>query len=120
MTLPPVLNSVWQRRDGSIAVVLVNITEQPIDLFVVLPNVQTLYKKMRAEDRPAELDEADQSRLYPLPQCCVAQQRYIDDDQLITSIADGDSDNGYRVHLPSLRAKLLVIGSEKHADTHER
>lgn len=120
VVLPPVFNSVWQRRDGSIAVVLVNITEQPIDIFVTLPNVQSLYKNTRAEDTPAEMNEAIRSRLYPLPQCCVAQQRYIDDDQLVTSIADGDSDNGYRVNLPPLRAKLLVIGSEKNADTHER
>lgn len=118
VSLPPVLNGVWRREDGSIAVVLVNITEHPIDLDVVMPNVQSIFKLNKADDAPVEFDDATLSRLYPLPQCCVAQQRYVDDDRLRIDVAEGDSDNGYRVSLPPLRCKALVIGSEKQADVH--
>lgn len=120
VTLSPVLNSVWTKNDGSIAIVLVNITEQPIDLTVTLPSVQSCFKRTRAEDAPIEIDDATQSRLYSLPQRSIAQQRFVDDDRLVMTIAEGDSDRGYRVTLPPLRCKILIIGSEKNANVHER
>jgi hypothetical protein len=61
-----------------------------------------------------------QSRLYPLPQSCVAQQRIVENDRLVTSIAQGDTDAGYNVRIPPLKVVSLVIGSEKAADIHKK
>lgn len=119
VNLLPVLNGVWQRSDGSIAFVLINITDAPIDLFIKLPSVQDILKALGAEDQPVEMNGMIQSRLYPLPQSCVAQQRIVEGDCLVTSIAQGDTDSGYRVCVPPFKVVTLVIGSEKSADVHE-
>jgi hypothetical protein len=118
--LQPVMNGVWQRGDGSIAFVLINITEEPIDLFIKLPSVQDVLKAVKGEDQPVEMNGMVQSRLYPLPQSCVAQQRIVENDRLVTSIAQGDTDAGYNVRIPPLKVVSLVIGSEKAADIHKK
>jgi hypothetical protein len=41
-----------------------------------------------------------------------------DDGKQITSICDGDSENGFNVRAPALKCVVIVIGSEKKYGVH--
>jgi hypothetical protein len=116
--LMPVLNSVWQRIDGSIGVVLVNITSEPVSLTVRLPSIQGMYAEAMRLGAPAEADDATLSRLYPLPQRAAAEVRTVVGDELLNTIAEGDSERGFAVTIEPMSAMVLAMGSEKFYGTH--
>lgn len=117
--LMPVLNSVWQINDGSIAIVLTNITESPQQLTVKLPSAQQLLAQMMANGADAEATQKlDSSDVYPMPQNCIAVVRRQENEKQTTSICDGDTENGLKVKVPPLECLVLVIGSEKEYGVH--
>ena len=118
VSLMPVMNSVWQRIDGSIGVVLVNITDEPISLTIQLPSVQAKYAEAMKQGVPFAADEATLSRFYPLPQRTPAEMRTMDGDEFCKTIAEGDSERGFAVVVEPMSAMLLAMGSEKFYGTH--
>jgi hypothetical protein len=125
--LPSVLNSVWQAYDGSIGIVLVNITKDPQKLKIKLPNIfeiisQNSKEKIIADnlEATADIESAKNStHFYPCPQRAVAQLRYVKDEKLIKTICPGDSESGYDVQIPGLSCCVICIGSEKRFGFHE-
>jgi len=117
----PILNSVWQAYDGSIAVVLVNITDGPIEVTVKLPSVFDKVTKNNLEKLMAdnfEVGQEDESffsstDFYPIPSQSIGQLRTHDGDNLNNSICDGDSHNGFKVKIPGYKSAVISIGSEK-------
>jgi len=118
--LMPVLNSIWQINDGSVAIVLVNITENPIDIKVKLPTPQQLLAKMMSEGASEETTKKLNSpEFYPLPENTIGMLcRQDDDEKQITSICDGDSENGFNVQVPAFKCVVIVVGSEKKYGVH--
>jgi hypothetical protein len=117
--LMPVLNSVWRIDDGSIGVVLVNITREPVDLHVQLPSIQQLYLKKRMEDIEEDIEQAlKSSRYYPLPQNTVGQLRRQQEGRQEISICDGDTESGFDLTVPPLECVVIAIGSEKQYGVH--
>ena len=115
----PILNSIWQIDDGSIGIVLVNITEEPVKVKIKLPNIQSLIANMMDNGitfRPEDM--ADSSQHYPLAQNTIGMLRIIDDEQLVTTVCDGDSEHGYEVDVPPLKTAVIVVGSEKKYGVH--
>ena len=118
--LMPILNSVWQIDDGSIGVVLVNITEKPVKLDVKLAGKQEFYLGIAREGSKEEVQKAfNDARYYPLPQNAVGQVRFQDGDKQIRAICDGDSEGGFSVEVPALNCVVIAIGSEKRYGVHD-
>jgi hypothetical protein len=113
VSLMPVLNSVWQRIDGSIGVVLVNITQEPVALTVRLPSVQGMYAQAMKQGVPVKSEDATLSRLYPLPQRSPAEVRTLVGDEPRKAVAEGDSERGFSVVVEPMSAMVLAMGSEK-------
>ena len=117
--LMPVLNSVWQVDDGSIAVCLTNITNEQIDLNVKLPSAQQLFAKMMSDGaKPEEIESLKSLDCYPLAQNCIAVLRQQDGEKQTTSICDGETENGFNIQVPALKCVVIVIGSEKKYGVH--
>lgn len=117
--LMPILNSIWQIDDGSIGIVLVNITEKPINIKIKLPNIQSLIADMMENGttfRPEDIP--DSSQYYPLAQNTIGMLRIMEDEELVSTVCDGDSEHGYEVTVPPLKATVIVIGSEKTYGVH--
>ena len=116
----PILNSVWQIDDGSIGIVLVNITDAAVNVKIKLPSMQSLFLELMKTNNtaPRPEDLAESTRVYPLAQNTVGVLRMMDDEQLMSTICDGDSEHGYDVTLPPLKAAVIVIGSEKRYGVH--
>lgn len=118
--LMPVLNSIWQIDDGSVAIVLVNITEKPIDIKVELPTPQHLLAKMMNEGAtPETLKQLKSPDFYPLPENSFGILRQMDDTMMVSSICEGDSEHGFNVQVPALKCVVIVVGSEKRYGVHD-
>lgn len=111
--LPPVLNGVFQRIDGSIGVVLVNITADPVPLTVRLPSPQSMYAQAMKQGIPVQADDATLSHYYPLPQRTGAEVRTLVDDRFRKTIAEGDSERGFELTVAPFTAMVVALGSEK-------
>jgi hypothetical protein len=111
--LSPVLNGVFLRVDGSIGVVLVNITTDAISLTVRLPSPQSMYAQAMKQGAVVHADEATLSHYYPLPQRTGGEIRTVIDGQFRKSIADGDSERGFELSLNPLSCAIVTLGSEK-------
>lgn len=117
--LMPVLNSVWQINDGSIAIVLVNITETTRQLVIKLPSAQQLLAQMMADGASDEtVRKLDSSNFYPMPQNCIGILRRQENEKQTTSICDGDTENGLVVKVSPFECVVIVIGSEKEYGVH--
>ncbi len=111
--LLPILNGVFQRIDGSIGVVLVNITTDPLSLCVRLRSMQHMYAQAMERGTPIEADEATLSHYYPLPQRTGAEIRTLVNDTLCKTIAEGDTERGFNLTIAPLSATIIALGSEK-------
>jgi hypothetical protein len=111
--LSPILNGVFQRIDGSIGVVLVNISTEALSLNVRLPSMQAMYAQAMEKGTPFEADEATLSRYYPLPQRTGAEVRTLVNGELHKTIAEGDSERGFDLTIAPLTATIVALGSEK-------
>ena len=117
--LMPVLSSIWQIDDGSIGIVLVNITEEPVEVKIKLPNIQNLIAKMMDNGTTFNPEDmAGSSQYYPLAQNTIGMLRIVEDEQLVSTVCDGDSEHGYEVSVPPLKAAVIVVGSEKQYGVH--
>jgi hypothetical protein len=103
--LMPLLNSVWQINNGSIAVVLVNITGQDIPINVKLSSIQNGYKE-------------DLTSGSPLLQSCLCRVREQRNENLCEYICEGDSVNGLSLTVPAYACSVILIGSEKDYGVH--
>ena len=118
--LMPVLNSVWQVDDGSVAIVLVNITDKPIDIKVKLPNSQHLLAQMMADGATHEtIKQLKSPDFYPLPENSFGILRQMNDTTMVSSICDGDSEHGFNVQIPALKCVVIGVGSEKKYGVHD-
>ena len=96
ITLPAVLNSIWIKNDTSIAVVLVNISEQPETIIVNLA--------ANPED-------------YPLPQGGVVRVYDHLGESISKFVAQGDSDK-FTVTVEPKHVIVATFGSEKPYGVH--
>ncbi len=116
--LSPVLNSVWQKDDGSIAVVLVNITDQTQKCYIKLPNQQEMLAEMMSKEGSVSKEVKESTNYYPLPQCALGILREQQGDTAKSMICSGDSENGFEVELSPLKCNIIIIGSEKDYGVH--
>jgi hypothetical protein len=118
--LMPVLNSVWQIDDGSVAIVLVNITEKPIDIKVKLPTPQHLLAQMMADGAtPETIKQLKSPDYYPIPENTFGMLRQMNGTTMVSSICEGDSEHGFEVHVPALKCVVIAVGSEKKYGVHD-
>lgn len=110
MKLPPVLNSVWQIDDGSIAIVLVNITEQKQSLTAKMESIQKLFND--------GVTSTNSTHIYPLPQMCIGMVREHQQEHVREYICEGDSENGFKITIPAYACSVILIGSEKKYGIH--
>jgi hypothetical protein len=119
VSLMPVLNSVWQINDGSIAVFLTNITEEPVDVTVRLKSNQAIIAAMMSGDADkTELEKLDATEYYPLPQNTLALVREQNCRDQKTFVSEGNSERGFNVTVPALKCRVILIGSEKAYGVH--
>ena len=108
--LPPVMNSVWQINDGSIAIVLVNITDKEQTLITQMNSIQKLFDKGIS---------SNSTHVYPLPQMCIGMVREHKQEKIHEYICDGDSENGFKITIPAYACSVILIGSEKEYGIHK-
>jgi hypothetical protein len=117
--LMPVLNSIWQIDDGSIEIVLVNITDKPIDLKIKLSSPQQLFAEMMANGATEEtIKKLKSIDSYPMAQNTHGILKQMDDTKVVTSICDGDSEHGFSVTVPALKCVIIAIASDKDYGVH--
>ena len=118
--LMPVLNSIWQIDDGSIEIVLVNITDNPVNLKIRLSSPQQLLAEMMANGATEESIKKLQSiDSYPMAQNTHGILKQMEDTKVITSICEGDSEHGFSVTVPALKCVVIAIASDKKYGVHD-
>lgn len=96
ITLPAVLHSIWIRNDTSIAVVMVNISH---------------------EDVQVSIDLGDHQDDYPLPQAGIVRLWEHSGSEAHALIAEGDSDH-FKCTIKPFTVVVASIGSEKPYGVH--
>ncbi len=110
--LPAVMNSVWQCDDASLAVVVVNITEEPQRLRILLPSIQ-MDDSLESSGRGG----AENYR-YPLPQATLCHGFLYAGNERRTFVPDGHSGRGFEFELPPESVAVLLIPTEKPYGVH--
>lgn len=108
--LPPIMNSIWRIDDGSIAIVLVNITEKKQSVTTQMGSIQKLFA--------GSVTSSNSTHIYPLPQMCVGMVREHQQEKVREYICEGDSENGFKITVPAYACSIILIGSEKKYGIH--
>ena len=111
--LPQVLNSVWQVNDGSVAVVLVNVSDEIVPVHVDLPGVYM------GDELPKPYGGKANCR-YPVPAMTQGMLREYTDDGVTEKLARGNTRTGFPIEVPPLGCSILVVTSDKDYSVHRR
>ena len=111
--LPQVLNSVWQVNDGSVAVVLLNIKNEPVTLKVDAPGVYM--------GDPIPTPYGGKANYhYPIPAMTGGTLRIYEGSTVTEKMAFGNTQVGFTVDVPALGCTVLLVTSEKDYHVHGR
>ncbi len=112
VTLPAVMNSVWQCDDATIAVALVNISAEPQRIQLQLPNIQM--------DDPSggTVEGGAENYRYPLPQPTPVRAFLYHGDERQVVVPGGDTRCGIRIELPPESVAMVLLPTEKPYGVH--